>query len=107
MNTSGKRLTKLVDEVLLTIQSDPAPQREAPPRYAHVQLDDVSFFLIQKERGRGRWDLGQQHDGVVAMVEVHAGRASQGRHAGGRRWSKTKGTFETVEPFDSKSKGIQ
>src|SRR4051812_23225789 len=30
-------------------------------RLAHVQLDDVSFFLIR----RNRWDRLQQHDGVV------------------------------------------
>ena len=34
-------------------------------RLAHVQLDDVSFFLIQQARGRNRWDRFQQHNGVV------------------------------------------
>jgi hypothetical protein len=32
--------------------------------------------LIQQERGEGRWDLDQKHDGVVAMLEVLADRGS-------------------------------
>ena len=39
-------------------------------RLAHIQLDDISFFLIQQARRRNRWDRFQQHDGVVVdMVE--------------------------------------
>ena len=55
-------------------------------RLAHVQLDDVSLFLIQQARGRSRWDRFQQHDGVVVdMVESFpAGRASpSGAREGG------------------------
>ena len=32
--------------------------------------------MIQQAGGSSRWDLGQHHDGVVALVEVHTDRAS-------------------------------
>jgi hypothetical protein len=54
---------------------DQTPQWTVLPRWTHVQLGDVSF-LIQQERGEGRWDLDQKHDGVVAMLEVLADRGS-------------------------------
>ena len=54
-------------------------------RLAHVQLDDVSLFLIQQARGRSRWDRFQQHDGVVVdMVESSRGQGFAKRCAGGR-----------------------
>ena len=46
------------------------PQRAAPPRFPHVQLDEDFLSLIPQ--ARRKWLVrSQQHDGaVVEMVEV-------------------------------------
>ena len=45
-----RRLVNAVDVVeRLRDPTDPSTERTAPPRSAHVQLDDVLSFLIQQE----------------------------------------------------------
>ena len=52
--------------------TDPSTERTAPPRSAHIQLDDVPRTSIQPSvEGEFR-----QHDGVVTMMMFHRHRAS-------------------------------
>ena len=60
-----KRLVNAVDVVeRLRDPTDPSTERTAPPRSAHVQLDDVPRALDLVE------DEGEfhQHDGVVTVM---------------------------------------
>ena len=52
--------------------TDPSTEHMAPPRSAHVQLDDVPRTPIQPSF-EGEF---HQHDGVVTMMMFHRRRAS-------------------------------
>ena len=60
-----KRLVNAVDVVEhLHDPTDPSTKRMAPPRSAHVQLDDVPHTLDPVE-AEGEF---RQHDGVVTVM---------------------------------------
>ena len=60
-----KRLVNAVDVVeRLQDPTDPSTERTAPPRSAHVQLDDVPRTLYPVET-EGEF---REHDGVATMM---------------------------------------
>ena len=70
-----KRYHNAVDVVVLVviqITDDPSAERTAPPRSAHVQLDDDRWTPIQQSVG----DEFRQHDGVVTILMFYHRRAS-------------------------------
>ena len=69
-----KRYDNTVDVVVrIHDPTDPSTEGTAPPRSAHVQLDDVPRTPIQPSvEGAFR-----QHDGVVTMMMFYRRRASR------------------------------
>ena len=59
-NNAVDVVVRLHDRPILSIE------RTAPPLSAHIQLDDVLAFLIQKE-GRSSNEF-RQHDGMVTVM---------------------------------------
>ena len=67
-----KHYDNAVDVVVrLHDPTDPSTERTAPPRSAHVQLDDDPRAPIQQSVG----DEFRQHDGVVTMMMFYRRRA--------------------------------
>ena len=68
-----KRLVNAVDVVeRLRDRTDPSTEHTAPPRSAHIQLEDVPRTLDPVE-AEGEF---RQHDGVVTMMMFYRRRAS-------------------------------